>query len=389
MLNCYAPEVPPDSKRRKKTKEKETYPSLSGLSLLPDEIALRCVARVSRFDHAALSVVSKSHQSLVTSPELFFLRCKMGCFDASLYVCIQIFRDLHPRWFILTPNRRLNPLPIPLNPYQAPHSSSFVVVNGGIYVIGGLINGHRTSDVSYLDCYSHTWYRFPPMNMPRASASVSLVDGKIYVFGGFGHYANYSTWAEVYDPENKTWDPLLFLHQIWDIETPQNKDIHQSVVIGGRKIFAVDKEDQSLYILPRECILSINEKRDCKLGYGNDWCIIGKLLYCRGTRGRILWCEPDELDWKEMKGLDELQHSISSSRRSFNINKLCINSAGNIVIFWNAQSLDLWSAEISVERREGDEIWGKIEWSGVVFEVDPSSHSSYGVKVLYSASVYV
>ncbi|XP_010445231.1 PREDICTED: putative F-box/kelch-repeat protein At3g24610 [Camelina sativa] len=226
------------------------------------------------------------------------------------------------------------------------------------------------------------------MNMARASASVSVVDGKIYVFGGSEHHSKHDTWAEVFDRKTQTWSPLLFLSQIWDIETPQNKNIHQSVVIEGKKIFAVDEEDQSFYILPSECLLSITNKRDSKLGYKNDWCIIGKLLYCRGTRGRILWCEPDELNWKEMKGLEELQDSHYGSRRSFKINKLCSNSAGNIVIFWNSESLDLWSAEISMERREGGEIWGKIEWSDVVFEVDPSSHSSYGVKVLYSAFVY-
>lgn len=311
ILACreLAPVVPPHNKRRKKTKE--ASPTWSGLSLLPDAVALSCVARVSRFDHAALSLVSKSHRSLVASPQLRDLRWQMGCTNASLYVCLRILpvptRLSTPRWFILNPNRRLNP--IPSNPYQAPDESSFVVVDGGIYVIGGRIDGIHTTDVSFLDCYSHTWHRVTSMNMPRASASASLVDGKIYVFGGFGHYAHYDTWAEVFDPKTQTWDPLLFLHQIWDTNTPQNKNIDQSVVIEGKKIFAVDEEDESFYILPSEYRLSLTEKKDSKPGNRNDWCIIGKLLYCRGTRGRILWCEPNELDWKEVKGLEELLYS--------------------------------------------------------------------------------
>lgn len=121
-----------------------------------------------------------------------------------------------------------------------------------------------------------------------------------------------------------------------------------------------------------------------------------------------MWCEPDELDWKEVKGLEKLQQSLSGSRILCSINptqvpfipckvKYCIsrlssNSAGNIVIFWTAQlenseSLEVWSAEISLERREGGEVWGNIEVSNAVFKLDPLS-LSYSVKVLFSASVH-
>jgi len=47
-----------------------------------------------------------------------------------------------------------------------------------------------------------------------------------------------------------------------------------------------------------------------------------------------------------------------------------------------------WCAEISVERGDGGEIWGKIVWSGAVYKLDPLSHS-FSVKVLHSASVHV
>ncbi|EOA18816.1 hypothetical protein CARUB_v10007429mg, partial [Capsella rubella] len=339
--------VPSDSRRRKKTS-----PELSGLSLLPDEIALRCLARVSRVDHAALSLVSKSHHSLLASPELFYLRWEMGCTNAYLYVCMRVFPNRTPSWFILSPNRRLKP--IPSNPYQPPHSSSFVVVESGIYVIGGLTKDRiRTSDVSFLDCYSHTWHRFKSMNMPRASALASSVDGKIYVFGGS---KNYDTSAEVFDPKTQTWTPHFRSNQSWDIDTPHNNDIpdHVVMVIERKQDSPLYEEYGSFYFLASD-----------EIGSKTDWCIIEKQVYYRSTRGKILWCELDELrDWKEVK-------------------------AGNIVIFWISESLDLWSAEIYVERREGGETWGKIKWSNVVFKVDPFSNPSYGVKILYCASVFV
>ncbi|XP_010451312.1 PREDICTED: F-box/kelch-repeat protein SKIP6-like [Camelina sativa] len=397
MLNSYAPEVPPEGKRVKK-KTEETSPSLSGLSLLPEEIALRCLARVSsRFDNASLFLASKSHRSLFKSSELVNLRWEMSCTELSLYVCIRVFPNPTPRWFILTPKRRLNP--IPPNPYQPPDSSSFVVVNGGFYVIGGLRNGIPTSDVPFLDCYSHTWHRITSMNTPRASALAHVVKGgKIYVFGGSKHYLHYHerAGAEVFDPKTQTWTPLFFSHLSWDfetqktwahlycshqsldIETPHKNNIPQSAVIVLEEKNTSPQDRRNFYFI-------LNDET----GNKNDWCIIEKQLYCRGTRGKILWCELNEWDWKEVKGLEELQHSHSSSRHSFRINKLCQTSAGNIVIFWMAESLDLCSAEISFERREGGEIWGKIEWSNVVFKVDPFSTPSQSVKVLHSVSVYV
>ncbi|RID55820.1 hypothetical protein BRARA_G03061 [Brassica rapa] len=314
---------------------------------------------------------TKRHRSLVAAPELCITRWLIGCTEASQYVCLHIFPNPNPSWFVLTETRRLRP--IPSNPYQAPESSSFVVVDWGIYVLGGIINRCPTSEVWFLDCFSHTWSRVPSMNMPRASASASLVDGKIYVFGGCeGDDSNSSNWAEVFDPKTQTWSTFATEKMFHSID--------QSVVIQGKKVYTVDEEDQSFYFLPR---------------YRSDWCAIGELLFCRGTRGRILWCEPDELDWKEVKGLEELQESFCGSRHTdikYDISKLCCNSAGNIVIFWNTQleypeGLELRSAEISLERHEGGAIWGKIEWSGVILRDDPLSYS-FSLKVLYSAPVY-
>ncbi|XP_010451022.1 PREDICTED: F-box/kelch-repeat protein SKIP6 [Camelina sativa] len=387
----------PEVKRRKKMKE--ASPSWSGL---PDEVAVSCLARVSRLDQAALSLVSKRHRTLVASPELCRTRSLIGCTEASFYVCLRILPDPTPRWFVLTGNRRLKP--IPSHPCLAPESSSFVVVDWGIYVIGGIINGDPTPEVLFLDCFSKTWRRVPSMKMARVSPSVSLVDGKVYVFGGCrGEEADDSSnWAEVFDPKTQTWSSY--------ITTPKlAHNLNQIVVIEEeKKVYAVDDDDQSFKLLPSEGKFWRSGKRDSKLGNRHDWCVIGKLLYCRGTRGRILWCHPDELDWKDVKGLEELQLYLSGSRYilvdtfgerprktkvRYEISKLCSNSAGNIVIFWNAhladsETMELWSAEISLERREDDEIWGKIEWSNAIFNLDPLSNS-YSVKVLFSASVRV
>ncbi|CAH2065347.1 unnamed protein product [Thlaspi arvense] len=358
-----------NSKRRKKTK-KAASPSWSSL---PDAVAVSCLARVSKSDYKAVSLVSKRHRSLVASPELCHARTLIGCAEASFYVCLRVSPDPTTQWFVLTGARRRRRLrPIPSNPCQAPDSSSFVAVDWGIYVIGGLVDGDPTSDVWFLDCFSHTWRQVPSMNMARASASASLVDGKIYVVGGC---ADSSNWAEVFDPKTQTW--LNYTTP----EMPQSI-IHQSEVIEEKKVYAVDEEGQSFYLSPSECKSWTRGRRETKPGNRNDWCAIGKLLYCRGTRGRILWCEPDELDWKEVKGLENLQDSLLCGWRrktkvKYDISKLCCNSAGNIVIFWTSQSLVLRAAEFSLERREGGEVWASLSGQVLFTKLIPSqSHSA-------------
>ncbi|KAL0687946.1 hypothetical protein Bca4012_087623 [Brassica carinata] len=108
--------------------------------------------------------------------------------------------------------------------------------------------------------------------------------------------------------------------------------------------------------------------------------------YCCGTRRRILWCDPRNLEWKKVKPARPVDYDIG---------KLCSNSAGNIVIYWNKQlddiegNVELWCAEISVERRKGGEVWGKCEWSDAVVKLYPDFSHAYTVEVLYDASVYV
>ncbi|CAF2032672.1 hypothetical protein HID58_078785 [Brassica napus] len=61
MMNpCDVEEEP---SRTKKLKLFTSSPS--GLALLPDEMVLSCLARVSRSDHASLSLVSKWHRSVM------------------------------------------------------------------------------------------------------------------------------------------------------------------------------------------------------------------------------------------------------------------------------------------------------------------------------------
>ncbi|CAA7013816.1 unnamed protein product [Microthlaspi erraticum] len=368
------------SQLESENKRRKVSSSSSGLCSLPDAVALSCLAQVSRLDLAALAMASKRYRSLVASRELRRLRYTIGCVEAWLYVCLRISPERNPRWFVFHPLQgRLIALPV----HQAlpESSSSFVTLGSGVYVIGGLVNGEPTSDVSFFDCYERTMCSRPSMKMARASASAHLIDGKIYVFGGLrdDSGSDSSNWAEIYDRKTKTWDLL-------SVSTPKMPlNIQHSVVIDEDeelKVYAVDKDGQDLSFSPR--------------GGRDEWCVFddgvfGFVLFRPGPGGRILWAFPHELYWSEVK-LQKLRPNLVSS----GITKLCLNSAGNIVIFWNAQpqgpeSFELWSAEISFDIRKiylaaqdftTYELCGEFVWFAPVLK--PAPHR---VQVLFADSL--
>jgi N-acetylneuraminic acid mutarotase len=83
------------------------------------------------------------------------------------------------------------------------------VVDGKIYVIGGY-----SSDVMFAinECYNpetDTWTTLAPMPRPRSGAFASVVDGKIYVIGGVDETtAHTSSLNESYDPKTDTWTTM-------------------------------------------------------------------------------------------------------------------------------------------------------------------------------------
>ncbi|CAF1964009.1 unnamed protein product [Brassica napus] len=136
MSRCDAEEDPSQTKKRKQS------PS----SGLPEEMVLSCLARVSRSEHASLSLVSKRHRSLLTTPELYKFRTLLGCTENLIHLCLRIPPDPNPGWFTLS----LKPLDRRLVPvrsyfYQPLDAASMVAHGCGIYAMGGRIGGRASS----------------------------------------------------------------------------------------------------------------------------------------------------------------------------------------------------------------------------------------------------
>jgi N-acetylneuraminic acid mutarotase len=84
------------------------------------------------------------------------------------------------------------------------HTSA--VVNGKIYVIGGLPSegtGSRFSTVEEFDPVTNTWTRKTDMPIARAALSSSVVNGRIYTIGGGSDDGH--TIVEEYDQVTDTW----------------------------------------------------------------------------------------------------------------------------------------------------------------------------------------
>ncbi|ESQ46287.1 hypothetical protein EUTSA_v10000490mg [Eutrema salsugineum] len=347
------------SRRKKRSLASSSY----GFSSLPDELVLDCFARVSRMDHAALSLTSKSYRSLVISPELYETRSQMGFMEGCIYVCLDTLLRSNPRWFILWRRKQKT------------------------------TDSMLTSRVSFLDCRTHTWSQVPSMGVARTEAKAGVLDGKIYVMGGCccDDYEDPLNVAEVFNPKMQTRSRVLITEPVINNKV--------SVVVRPDSWFINFRSEEGKW-------------NDLNI---RDACVMDRLLYCCDYLGRIMWCDPwsgvrnGRMEWNKVYGLDDtlqlLGFFLSGSRsmcfdgemsvvwhcymlkRGYTNGfqdllpgfKLSI-SGGKIVIFWerlveeneNPKSRQIWCAEITVERRKGGQIWGMVQWSNPVFTIDPS-----------------
>ncbi|CAH8273116.1 unnamed protein product [Arabidopsis lyrata] len=356
----------------------------SQIPLLPDDVLVSCLARVSRLHYGTLSLVSKSFRSLIASPELYKTRSLLGRTESCLYVCLRFPPERNQRWFTLSlkPNNRTVAnnnksscnllVPVPTSNYPHAQDLGLVAVGSNIYNFGG----SGPSSVSILDCQTHTWHEAPSMRVKQYYPHANVVDGKIYVAGRCIDLES-SNWMEVFDPKTQTWEPLLLA----PLERRRcTYSISKSVVIEGG-IYMIGGDIGVVY-KPREGkweeIRSLEE-----LGcLGVSYCVIGNVLYCYGSRNGIIWYDFKIRKWMNIKGLEDLPKLVNCDCvvRS-------VEYGGKIAILWNKylrsgsgyNNKMIWCAVISLERRNSKEIWGKVEWVDEVLTVPVSCETVFAL----------
>jgi N-acetylneuraminic acid mutarotase len=111
--------------------------------------------------------------------------------------------------------------------------ASSSVVDGQIYVIGGLGAPGASGVVEVYDPQTDSWTIKSPMPTARGLLTTSVVDGKIYAIGGNigpGAWGTTLATVEMYDPDTDTWTVKASL--------PDARDSLASAVIDG-KIYAI------------------------------------------------------------------------------------------------------------------------------------------------------
>ncbi|CAH8344847.1 unnamed protein product [Eruca vesicaria subsp. sativa] len=375
---------PPQNKKTKPSSPETEQTSIS-ISSLPDDLLLNCLARVSRLYYHILSRVSKRFRSIIASPELYATRSRLNRTEKCLYLYLSFRRDPEAYLFTLTrlPSRNescgysLETVPSPKSLLHA-ESSTLVAVGSDIYKIGG---GHNfkckfwkrdySSSVSVLDCRTHTWRQAPSMGVERDSSSTAtLFDGKIYVGGGCDEkYFSTLKFMEVFDLETQTWgfglrDPCVFR---WS-EDYRVKPFVKSFVLEGKLYIFGDNgsvynpEDNRWWDLGWDNVRMSWAARECH-------CVIDHVLYCWDKTFKWYDFKTDIL--KEVNGIEGLPDLGEKCKKAM------VDLGGKMGFLWN-EDLDngeycrIWCAEIRLEKRSADEIWGKVEWFDSLLRTYPS-----------------
>ncbi|MCG9134306.1 sigma-70 family RNA polymerase sigma factor [Candidatus Poribacteria bacterium] len=127
-----------------------------------------------------------------------------------------------------------------------PKKTMTCVVNGKIYAIGGWLTTNEKPHLETVEVYdpaTDTWTTAENMNCARCSAAIGVVNGKIYAIGGLGsppiqeQSDLYLSNVEVFNPKTNQWQE--------GTEMPAPKALHTASVIDG-KIYVIGgyfKED--------------------------------------------------------------------------------------------------------------------------------------------------
>ncbi|XP_010468087.1 PREDICTED: F-box/kelch-repeat protein At4g23580-like [Camelina sativa] len=332
------------------------------LMMLPNDLVLNCLARVSRLYYPILSLVSHRFRSILASTELYQIRSLLGQTESCLYIPNSSKKVLIP---VTSPNS------------PSTYHSDFARVGSNIYAIGGFIkddNASSSASIMVMDCRSHTWHEAPSMRVARESPSACVLDGKIYVIGG-SNVLDTTHWVEVFDTVHKTWE-------FGSSSSPGEKICsgfrYQSVGYDGNVYVKCFERPDVTYKLNkgkwRAADFAINRGWWCSSSDNpSSYCVIENVLYCYSD-GMINWYNPDQKCWTSLKGLNELKNTLISLDYRY-VDAKVADYGGKLAVSWkenvsiNEYHLHgkvVYCGVIVLEKHHGN-IWGTLEWYDAVY----------------------
>ncbi|XP_013639814.1 PREDICTED: F-box/kelch-repeat protein At2g22050-like [Brassica oleracea var. oleracea] len=333
--------------------KKSRAPSLS-FSSLPDEVVLKCLFRVPRCYDLNLSLVSKTLRSLVRSPELYRLRSQLKSVYLSydLYQRGRLGRSLS-YWITFRPGEKTTDYQL-ADVLPRPSLGSAVSVGSEIYFIGG--RSVPSTELCILDTRSGHLRTAPSMKVCRSDVKVAvgLVDRKIYVIGG----SKEDSQVEEFDPETQTWGfagEEKLKCESWFSATLEEK------------VYMVNWDGRVSTYSPRE---GVNNEATEILSVGDNvkfLCVVENVLYACFKWGGLMWFNTKLKVWRRVVDRDGKDGKLELY--SFAAVKM-VEYEGTIAFFWPLRNIDPNKKDLTCKLialdRVGEEISGRIEWSGIV-----------------------
>ncbi|CAN8253530.1 unnamed protein product [Cochlearia groenlandica] len=335
------------------------------LQSLPDDLLLRCFARVSRFYYPTLSLVSKSFRSLIASPELYRIRSSLNRTENCLYVCFRYPPDPNPLWFTLClkPDRTmmsntssgivLAPTSVP---YGAPaHWSGVVSVGSDVYNVGGHVENASSSSIE-AQCM---WME------PKSWEKV--LDRKIYLTRN----KNDSD-LEVFDPKTR----------IWKLEEPNNVPFLSLVLVKKTYKNGLCKNN-GLGYKPKEGQWKRFWGENSSWGWFSGCVVdnvVDNVLY-RYRSGKF-WYDTIA-GWAKLKSIRGLPKFVSYGCVQL------VDYGGKLAVLW-AELMPIgghkdkmfWCAVIALKRRKSGSIRGEVEWCDMVGTVPKTYQLEYALNAI-------
>ncbi|KAL5538461.1 hypothetical protein UlMin_045697 [Ulmus minor] len=336
---------------------------------LPNDIALDILARIPRWHHPVLSAVSKPIRSLLASPAFFDSRSLSNSTQTQIYLVVKRISSSNPftesfSLFAIYPKPNQNPrnhLLVPVPPPPVPLARfSYVVLGTKIYVFGGNFVTDRSttprSGVLVFDCRFHTWELGPTMLTARRFAEAFVVNGKIYLLGGLigKSFVSCSQWVEVFDPVTGNWELVSGPDELGKTDT-------FCVVIGNlicvfhnqREIGIVfDTRTKKWKRMPKK-LKALTSMFKC----GKPCMLDGILYYFCSVDGKMEGFDKMLGVFKEVKGLEKVDlkgvHFPSM-----------VNVGGRLVVVQkphgHVEDPDIWCGEIEVKDTGNGDLSGEV-----------------------------
>ncbi|KAJ4884186.1 F-box/kelch-repeat protein [Raphanus sativus] len=330
--------------------EKKQSSSSSPVTSLPEEVVVDILARVPRRDYPRVSLVSKYFRSLVSSSEIYARRSSLGCTEHFLYVFLFDWDDRVNRLYTFRWKGNGNSSRLVLIPGlpDMPRDGSFVAVGSRIYVL----SGRMTSSAFFIDCASsHTVQHLPRMPFPMSDIVADVIGGRIYVFGYHGTDQKYSHAMLVFNTETQMWEDGM--------TKPGDVYAYRSLVVMAGKMYMTEFQNSYVYD-PKESKWETDEKLSSKF-WDHKACVVDDVLYFYDWSDKELrGYDLEHKCWGVVNGLDDF---LAEMRRVGCYLTRTGSYAGKLVLFSHRYEIngEICCAEILLERRNGGQIWGKVD----------------------------